>query len=321
MKRCVSIVTAAVALAACGGGEGDSAQPVATASEVTMDLDDPAGSAPSSTTDAPAESTSTIAAPTTAPTTTTSPEVSTTVEVVDAGADDEVVDPDECEVEYRTLATASEAYYAANGSYPPDAGYLSDFIREAPEHHEVIDGEVWPLAGCLPTLVVAVVDPDECAAENRMLLVAAEAYRAANGIPAPDTSSVSEFMNEPPEFHEVIDGEVWPLAGCLPRSAADAWLVEGDAAAAVLETIYGEAAFCYTDCTRSFTPSEWAAWAGPFDADTAYETAAFLEAAGGLPELCDEFWVSSDTDIRWLAGEYGVDPNSWVGVLYALCDS
>ena len=131
--------------------------------------------------------------------------------------------PGHCSIDYRTLLTASEAFWATYGTYPEAQSALvtAGLLRTASDDFElmVLDND-YAFVGVGDC---AAFEPDEssldpgvdeepqeasvCAADRRTLETAIEAYTAYRGLP-PD--SEADLVNEGLMLHE---SSGWDLAG------------------------------------------------------------------------------------------------------------
>ena len=83
--------------------------------------------------------------------------------------------------------------------------------------------------------------------------------------------------------------------------------------------------YCYTDCSYAEAPDEWIrrAGGGYIDNEAVLLVVGFLmeRSSAELDDFCNEFYATSDSDMRLIAIENDLDPKAWVVAGYAICDS
>ena len=90
-------------------------------------------------------------------------------------------------------------------------------------------------------------------------------------------------------------------------------------------TVREQYSYCYTDCSYAQAPDEWIrrAGGGYIDNEAVLTVVAFLmeRSSFELDDFCDDFYATSDSDMRLIAIENDLDPKAWVVASYAICDS
>jgi hypothetical protein len=138
--------------------------------------------------------------------------------------------PGYCSTEFRTLATATEAFWAMNMEYPTDQGELVDagLLREVVDDFALaIVGSNYALVGVEACVTFepdessfdaepgATSEPSTCAADLHALQVAWEAYNADTGNPPDSEADLVEaglLRHESPGF-DLVGTRIIPVPG------------------------------------------------------------------------------------------------------------
>lgn len=96
--------------------------------------------------------------------------------------------------------------------------------------------------------------------------------------------------------------------------------------AVLVEDLWEETDYCYTDCSNAYTAQEWVNLAeqyGTVDADDFVFAYGYTDGLSysDLDLVCDGFWVMADDDVAANAVANGIDPAAFVLNLYVWCDS